>query len=159
MSFERAVAFTIEQEGSVLVEDPADPGGLTKFGISQKSYPRLNIATLTRAEAERIYYTDFWMRVQGETWAYPIGLTLFDTGVNAGVVTAIRTLQQCVGAVTDGVIGPQTRRATTAWDPQVLMLEMLSRRLLRLTTLPTWPRYGLGWGRRCFACCREALTP
>ena len=43
-----------------LVNDPSDPGGLTKFGISQKSYPDLNIASLTRDDARDIYYRDFW---------------------------------------------------------------------------------------------------
>lgn len=39
-----------------------DPGGPTKFGISQRQYPALDIHSLTRAEAAAIYYRDWWLR-------------------------------------------------------------------------------------------------
>jgi lysozyme family protein len=36
--FEKALDFVLTAEGD-LVDDPPDPGGLTKFGISQRAYP------------------------------------------------------------------------------------------------------------------------
>ncbi len=41
------------------VNDPDDPGGETKFGISKRSYANLNIKDLTREQAAEIYYRDF----------------------------------------------------------------------------------------------------
>ena len=41
--FEQAFAIVAGEEGG-LCRDPGDPGGLTKFGISQRAYPGLDIA-------------------------------------------------------------------------------------------------------------------
>lgn len=40
--------------------DLRDPGGETKYGISKRSYPHLDIKTLTRAQVKPIYRADFW---------------------------------------------------------------------------------------------------
>ena len=37
-----------------LVNDPKDPGGVTMFGISQRSYPALNIRALSLDDAKDI---------------------------------------------------------------------------------------------------------
>jgi lysozyme family protein len=47
-AFARAIARLLGDEGG-LVDTPADPGGETKFGISKREYPDLDIAALTRA--------------------------------------------------------------------------------------------------------------
>ena len=49
--FHRCIDPILAEEGG-LSNHPDDPGGLTKYGISQRSYPTLNIATLTLANAE-----------------------------------------------------------------------------------------------------------
>jgi len=49
-------------EGTTYTETPGDAGGGTKFGISKRSYPLLDIAHLTRDDAVKIYYRDFWMK-------------------------------------------------------------------------------------------------
>lgn len=36
-----------------------DPGGKTKYGISQKAYPALNIKALTLNEVKKIYFRDY----------------------------------------------------------------------------------------------------
>jgi hypothetical protein len=57
--FERAVAFVLRHEGGY-VNDPRDPGGETKYGISKRAYPRLDIKGLTEADAKEIYRRDYW---------------------------------------------------------------------------------------------------
>jgi hypothetical protein len=42
--FNRCIPVILAAEGG-LVHHTADPGGLTKYGISQRSYPALDIAT------------------------------------------------------------------------------------------------------------------
>ena len=56
--FETAVDFILDVE-SGLVGDPSDPGGLTKFGISQRAYPNLNIRDLTIEGAKALYRKDY----------------------------------------------------------------------------------------------------
>ena len=60
-AFERAVARLLGDEGGY-VDNPADPGGETKFGITKREYPQVDIAALTRAEAIAIYFRDWWQR-------------------------------------------------------------------------------------------------
>lgn len=55
--FARCIAFVFESEGG-LSEDPNDKGGTTKFGISQRAYPNVDIKNLTRQQAELIYRSD-----------------------------------------------------------------------------------------------------
>lgn len=57
--FEKALAFTLQNEGE-LCSVEGDAGGLTKYGISKRSYPHLDIANLTKEKAAEIYRRDFW---------------------------------------------------------------------------------------------------
>ena len=58
-NFDRAFRFLIGEEGGY-VNDPADPGGETKFGISKRAYPQLDIKSLTLDQAKAIYRRDYW---------------------------------------------------------------------------------------------------
>ena len=51
--FLKAVEMVLAHEGGYSC-DPQDPGGETKFGISKKSYPNLDIEHLSRDEAIEI---------------------------------------------------------------------------------------------------------
>lgn len=84
IEFERALEFVLKWEGGY-VNDPADPGGETKYGISKRSYPGLDIRGLTRDEAGDIYWTDYWLRAGCEGLEWPLSLVVFDTSVNMGV--------------------------------------------------------------------------
>ncbi len=53
-NFEGALKFTLSWKGG-LVNDPNDPGGETKYGISKRAYPELDIANLTLEQAKGIY--------------------------------------------------------------------------------------------------------
>jgi hypothetical protein len=44
------------------VDDAKDPGGETKYGISKRSYPNLDIKGLSVDAAVDIYYRDFWVK-------------------------------------------------------------------------------------------------
>src|SRR5574343_326744 len=59
MTFDQAFDRLIGHEGGY-VFDPHDPGGETKFGISKRAYPALDIAALTLADAKAIYRRDYW---------------------------------------------------------------------------------------------------
>ena len=56
--FKKAFNYVLKNEGRY-VNDPEDPGKETKYGISQRSYPNLNIRQLSLKDAEKIYFCDY----------------------------------------------------------------------------------------------------
>jgi lysozyme family protein len=128
-SWERAIAFVLEQEGGYTL-DPNDPGGETNFGISKKAYPTLDIKALTVDAAKEIYKRDYWNPCRCDNLPFPIALSVFDMAVNQGVGGAIKVMQETFGVPADGVIGPVTMAAIKAGgdDPRKFKL-FLARRL------------------------------
>ncbi|SRR5258708_5185619 len=80
--------------------DPNDPGGTTKYGFSQKAYPHLDIAALTRDQARELCYKDYWTALGAPTLPNPWALTLLDTAFNMGRPRAT-TLLTGAGEVDD----------------------------------------------------------
>jgi len=112
--FQEAVEVVLAHEGG-LVDDPRDPGGLTHWGISKRSYPHLDIAALTREEAIDIYRRDWWDRYGYHRVKRPlIAVKLLDLAVNMGHPAAVTCLQRALRAcgqahiLDDGVLGPKT---------------------------------------------------
>ena len=111
-AFERAVARVLVDEGGY-ADNPSDPGGATKFGISKREYPQLEIAALTRADAVAIYYRDWWQRYRYGELPGPIAAKVFDLAVNIGPAHAVRCLQRALRAcgrplTEDGALGRAT---------------------------------------------------
>jgi lysozyme family protein len=114
-AFERAVARVLGDEGGY-ADNPSDPGGETKFGISKREYPQLDIAALTRADAVAIYYRDRWQRYRYSELPGPIAAKVFDLAVNIGPAHAVRCLQRALRAcgrrlTEDGALGRATATA------------------------------------------------
>lgn len=82
-NFKLAMAFTGKWEGGY-VNDPADPGGETKYGISKRSYPDIDIKSLTIEEAHQIYYKDFWLASGADKLDKDLAIAYFDACVNCG---------------------------------------------------------------------------
>lgn len=145
MNFDQAFDRLLGHEGGYSL-NPADPGGETKFGISKRSYPQMDIASLTRDQAKAIYLRDFWQPI-GD--AHPaIKFQVFDFAVNSGIGTATRKLQAALGVADDGVFGPLSRRALAAADVNDVLMRFLALRLRYWTSLSTWPAFGRGWALR-----------
>lgn len=147
MEFADAFAVVIGHEGGY-VNDPRDPGGETKYGISKRAYPALNIADLTLEDARFIYRRDYWDKVRGDELPDALALNTFDAAVNHGVKNGIRMLQAAVGAEVDGVIGPETISKAWRTNPVVAAIRFNASRLDFYTTLPEWATFGRGWARR-----------
>lgn len=61
MTFDEVIPLILKSEGgSKITRDPDDPGGTTKYGISQRAFPHLNIEDLQEEDAKRIYKTSYW---------------------------------------------------------------------------------------------------
>ena len=156
-TFPDCIAHVLAAEGG-LVNDPQDPGGVTKFGISQRSYPALDIRALSLDDAKAIYQRDYWAPIQGEALPAGLDLLLLDHAVNAGPARAVRLLQHLVGVPEDGLMGPVTLAGVASADPQDLIARYSERRLDFYRDLPTWRHFGAGWSRRVHRTRRAALA-
>lgn len=155
--FDDAINRILSHEGGY-VNDPRDPGGETKWGISKRSYPTLNIKALTREEAIELYRRDFWNPIQGWTFNEAVSFQLLDAAVNHGMGNAVRFIQRAVGVADDGHVGPITLREIKNTSQCDLLLGINAERLEFYTKLSTWTVYGKGWVRRVAANLRHGMV-
>ena len=144
MTFDEAFAKLIEHEGGY-VNDPADPGGETKYGISRRAYPGEDIAGMTLERAKTIYQRDYWGPAGCDAVPPGVKFQVFDCAVNSGVAATIKLVQRAVCTVPDGVLGPQTLMAIQSMPVPRFVARFNAQRLALLVGLPTWPRFGRGW--------------
>lgn len=149
MNFDTAFALLLSPtyEGGYS-NDPKDPGGETKFGISKRSYPSLDIKNLTREQVKPIYRADFWGPAGCDIVPAPLKYPLFDFAVNSDPKQAVRILQRRLGTRADGIIGPNTLAEIMLWDAEKLAIVFSLDRLQFMTELSNWPHHGKGWARR-----------
>lgn len=145
--FDSSFAALINSEGGY-TNDPDDPGGETKFGISKRSYPDIDIANLALDDAKAIYLRDFWNACGCDALPSPVNFNVFDFAVNSGVGGAAKVLQETLGVTADGHIGPGTRAAIAGQDPTKLSVCFLANRLTFMTNCSAWENDGKGWARR-----------
>lgn len=143
----KAFELVILNEGGY-VNDPYDKGGETKYGISKKQYPHVDIPSLTLEQARDIYHKDYWCRYKCDCLPDAVGLVLFDSVVNSNAKRMIKFLQECLGMPADGIIGNQTIGACNRLPLKKIINDFLDKRLAYLMTLSDWKRYGKGWANR-----------
>lgn len=147
MTFDEAFDRLISHEGGY-VNDPRDPGGETKYGISKRAYPDEDIKNLTRERAKFLYHRDYWKRAKCDEYDIAIGFQLFDAAVNHGIGNASRMVQRAVGVADDGIIGNKTLGAIRAMSANDVLLRFNAERLRFYCNLSTFDRFGKGWVRR-----------
>src|SRR3990167_2978590 len=143
-NFDRIIPMIIAAEGGAKVtEDPADPGGLTKYGISQSAYPSVDIRGLTEERAKELYKRDYWDKVNGDLIPDDrLAYFVLDMAVNMGVGVACHELQAAINRLSesgkkiakDGRIGGETLRALNLilpGGPAAVLRSMLRARIER----------------------------
>jgi len=140
-AFRHAVEMLLEREGG-LVEHPADPGGITRFGISLRFLKGVrpdatenDIRRLARDEAVALYRRHFWDAFRLGELGDELAAKMLMACVNVGPFSAIVCLQRAIRAVTcqqmvkeDGRMGPLT--IASAWRvPQDFLLVALRAEL------------------------------
>ena len=108
--FADCIKIILTEEGGLSV-DARDPGGTTKYGISQRAYPSLDIRALTLDDATTLYHRDYWTPIRGDDFPAGLALLLLDTAVNMGPATAVKLLQTTLQVTADGIPGPNTQTA------------------------------------------------
>lgn len=152
--FKKAVELVLQHEGGY-VNDPQDPGGETKYGISKRSYSRLDIKHLTRDMATQIYYDDWWNRHGYSMIAdEELAAKVFDMAVNMGAKRAHMILQEALNRTTpwrlsvDGILGPLTLEAVNNHPYPPLLLAELRLGAISFYLGLNKPRFISGWIRR-----------
>jgi len=155
--FQNAVTHLFGVEGGY-VNDPVDRGGETKYGITKRTYPYLDIASLTLEKATEIYHQDYWLKYHCHELPPALGVFLFDSLVNHRPKTAVRLLQMTLRVTTDGYIGPKTIAAASvvagySTYPEIIALALARRADLYhdiITGDSSQARFALGWFKRLF---------
>ena len=108
MSLDRCFASVLKYEGGY-INHPNDPGGETKYGVSKRQYPYLDIKNLTESHAKEIFKADYWAKIKGDKLPFEVALVMSHIAFMSGPSKAVRILQQslCLSSV-DGILGPQT---------------------------------------------------
>ena len=107
-NFNEAFEKVLEFE-SGYVNDKSDSGGETKYGISKKAFPNVDIKNLTLNEAKEIYKKVYWDKIKGdEINNQKIAEIIFDTAINMGISTAAKLAQKILNVKQDGIIGAIT---------------------------------------------------
>lgn len=161
MSFETVVHMVLEHEGGY-VNHPSDPGGETKYGISKRAYPDVDIAELTKDDAADLYKRDYWDRIKGDDLPVGVACVVMDYAVNSGISRASKALQSVCGITNgDGIIGPATLNAvwTTAKnDGELSVVEgVIKQRQEFIRGLSIYETFGKGWERRITETHEKAL--
>lgn len=147
VNFDTAFDRLMVNEGGY-VNNPNDPGGETKYGISKRSYPDVDIANLTVDQAKAIYKRDFWDAGHMDMLDPDLAFQVFDFAVNSGIQTALRKLQKAAGVPEDGHIGPITLAAINRVKTAVLVIRFIAERLDYWTHLSHWNDFGRDWAMR-----------
>ena len=155
-NFKEIIKVVLRHEGGY-VNDPDDPGGETKFGISRKAYPDLDIAALTEQSATEIYYHDYWCGNKLHKVPVSLQKIFFDMCVNFGRKGAVKVLQEAANGINkkkievDGGYGPNTANAIKDLEPD----RVRAYRALRFAKLaisrPTLAKYWYGWFKRAIS--------
>lgn len=112
--FDNAFDLLMELEGGT-VDNPSDPGGLTKWGISSRSHPDVDIENLTKEGAKAIYKEEYWPWYMERVTDWSVAAELFEQLVNMRPKTAVKVWQRALnylgaGIAVDGEFGAVTLR-------------------------------------------------
>lgn len=128
----------LQSEGGY-TNDPRDPGGATNFGITIADYrmyinsngTALDVKNMTKSQAETIYKSKYWNKVNGDVLPSGVDYCVFDYGVNSGVSRANQVYLNLKSS-----------------DPADTINAICDERLHFLQGLHTWSSFGKGWASR-----------
>ena len=151
-SFKEIIEKVLEHEGGY-VNDPKDLGGETKYGITKRFYPELNIKELTIEKAKQIYKQDYWDKNRVESLPQNLWHIYFDMCVNMGKRTAVKVLQRAANnkgknIEVDGGLGPATIGALKGVELDRVRAFRVKYYVDLITARPEQEKFYLGWFRR-----------
>ena len=152
--YKEIIQKVIEREGgATITNDSDDPGGLTKYGISKRSNPDLDIENLTLEKAVDIYKERYWVPSKASRLEPKLAESYFDMVVNAGKRRSVKILQEACNQkghdlVVDGLIGKATIGACKSLEASRFRAFRVKYYVELVSRKPTLMKYYFGWFRR-----------
>ena len=151
-NFKEIIEKVLEHEGGY-VNDPKDLGGETKYGITKRFYPDVDIKNLTIEQATEIYKKDYWDKNKVESLPQNLWHIYFDMCVNMGKRTAVKVLQRAAvnkgkDIEIDGGLGPMTIGALKGVELDRVRAFRVKYYVDLITARPEQEKFFLGWFRR-----------
>lgn len=112
------------------VNHPADRGGPTNWGITQKTYESWigrssslqEIINMPKETAIAIYKANYWDRVGGDfIKSYAVAYAIFDQAVNRGIDASLRQAQKVLGISQTGNLSNEFISAINLINPQTFI--------------------------------------
>ena len=166
--YQKCLAMILHHEGGY-VNHPKDPGGMTNLGVTKRVYEdwvgysvsEHTMQNLTEEDVAPIYKKNYWDRIKADELPSGLDLCVFDFGVNAGTGRAAKYLQNLIGTVADGGIGPNTLRALANYvdseGVESAIKNYQAERQSYYEKLKTFETFGRGWTRRVEETTESAL--
>jgi lysozyme family protein len=163
-NFRDCLELVLKHEGG-FVNHPKDPGGMTNLGVTKKVWEdwighevdEKAMRALTPAIVAPMYEMKYWRTSYCEKLPRGLDLLVFSMAVNAGSGRSVKLLQDAIGVVADGVIGPRTMARINEANVETLIDKFSEARRQFYRGLKTFPVFGRGWLSRTDSERLEAL--
>lgn len=151
-NFKECLDLVLKSEGG-FVNHPSDPGGMTNLGVTKRVWQEYTgheadekeMRSLTPEKVAPLYEQKYWRPCYGEVLPRGLDFVVFSMGVNAGPGRSVKLLQQSIGCVPDGIIGPRTRELISTSNTATLIAKFSETRREYYRALKTFPTFGKGW--------------
>ena len=137
--FEKVHVATSKWEGGY-VNDPQDPGGKTKYGVTERVWKAwcreqgqafTPIKDITYKQALAVYYEWYWLAARCDTLQPGVDRMVYDAAVNSGVAQSRKWLMRSIGG-----------------SDRDTIKKLHDYRMAFLRSLKGWKRFGKGWTNR-----------
>ena len=163
-NFRDCLELVLKHEGG-FVNHPKDPGGMTNLGVTKNVWQdwighevdEKAMRALTPAIVAPMYEMKYWRTSYCEKLPRGLDLLVFSMAVNAGSGRSVKLLQDAIGVVADGVIGPNTMAKINEANVETLIDKFSEARTSFYKGLKTFPVFGSGWLSRTNSERLEAL--
>jgi lysozyme family protein len=164
-NFRDCLELVLKHEGGY-VDHPKDPGGRTNLGVTQRVWEEWighevdekAMRALTPALVAPMYEMKYWRTSYCEKLPRGLDLLVFSMAVNAGSGRSVKLLQDAIGVVADGIIGPRTMARINEANVETLIDKFSEARRQFYRGLKTFPVFGKGWLSRTDSERLEALN-
>jgi lysozyme family protein len=151
-NFRDCLDLVLKHEGGY-VDHPKDPGGRTNLGVTQRVWEEWighpatekDMRELTPAIVAPMYEMRYWRTSYCEKLPRGLDLLVFSMAVNAGAGRSVKLLQDAIGVVADGVIGPNTMARINEANVETLIDKFSEARTAYYKGLKLFPVFGRGW--------------
>ena len=162
-NFKECLDLLLKSEGG-WVNNVNDPGGETNLGVTKRvweewvGHPVESLKKLTKNDVAPLYEQKYWRPCYGEVLPRGLDFLCFSFGVNAGCGRSVKLLQQSIGVVPDGIIGPRVMQKLRESNIADVIKGFSESRREYYRSLKTFPTFGKGWLARTDREEQEALN-